>query len=338
MPVEVSPFDGSSASEADLAEHYAVTTAVVGLDHPTQSHPTLEQYAELIRRPRASVGPMLRWVAREGGRIVGHASAIHPEHENRHLTIARVSVLPERRRTGIGAALLRGMQSALTADGRRVVAAHGVKADAAGELWARGLGFVRTHAFVRQVLTLQEVDPALWQRPVADGFRLESWIGAAPEALLTEYARARRAMADAPNGEATYETEDWTPSRVRQHEADVRTQGVTSRVTVAVHEASGRVGALTELGLNGGGRSQAFQMDTAVVAEFRGHGLGLAIKGENLRWLVAEQPVVTEVFTQTAHNNEHMIRINLALGYETTAALAEVEMDAADLAERLARR
>jgi mycothiol synthase len=180
------------------------------------------------------------------------------------------------------------------------------------------------------------VDPILWQNPDVTGFRLESWTGAAPEALLTEYARARTAITDASNGESALEFEDWTPERVRTHEADQESRGVRHRVTVAVHDPSGRIAALTELGLRPEQPARAFQQDTAVVAEFRGHGLGLAVKSANLCWLRAEHADVEEIFTQTAHDNAHMIRVNHALGFTTTAALSELEVGVEALAERLA--
>ena len=337
MPIEISRFDAVSASDADLAEHYALDSAVMGLDYPNQSMPTLSEYVELIRHPLTGLGPIRRWVARDNGHIIGNISATLPEHENQHVGIVRAIVLPARRREGVGTELLREVLPTLIADGRTVVMGHGVKADASGESWARELGFVRTQAYVRQLLSVPETDTGLWQRPVADGFRLEGWTGRAPEALLAEYARARTAIVDAPNGESALAFENWTPERVRTHEADLRTQGVTSRVTVAVHEASGRIAGLTELGLRGGG-SKSFQLDTAVVAEFRGHALGLAVKGATLRWLATEHPAVTEVYTRTAHDNEHMIRINLALGYATTGVVAELEAGAAELAKRLEGR
>lgn len=107
---------------------------------------------------------------------------------------------------------------------------------------------------------------------------------------------------------------------------------------MAVEEAGGRVAAITELGMRDAQPTRASQMDTAVVAEFRGHGLGLAVKGAMLRWLTAERPAVEEIFTQTAHDNTHMIRINHAIGYATAATLAELETATADLAKRLAVR
>ncbi|MEY9928890.1 mycothiol synthase [Catenulispora sp. GP43] len=336
MPVEVRPFDPVSAPEAELVASYAVMSAVQSLDHPEQKLPTLEQYIELISAPTSLAGPMRRWLALEDSRVVGHASAIYPEHENRHMTIVRIVVTPERRRRGVGTALLRAILPDLGADGRTVVAGHGVKADASGEQWARALGFVRTHGFIRQILKVADVDQALWQHPVADGFRLERWIGAAPETCLAAYARARTAIADAPSGESTMAHRDWTPERVRVQEETMRAGNWGNRVVVAVHEASGEVAAITELSVRAEQPTRAFQGDTAVVAEFRGRGLGLAVKGAMLRWLTADRPEVEHVHTQTAHDNVHMARINFAVGFTTDAALSELEADLGDLVKRLA--
>ncbi|MEZ0110426.1 mycothiol synthase [Catenulispora sp. EB89] len=338
MSTEIGPFDPSSASDTELAESYAVMSAVMTEDHPGQLLPPLEEYVALIRRPRTALGPMSRWVAREAGHIIAAASVSLPENENRHLTIVRVIVPPGRRRQGLGTALLRAVLPAALADGRTVVMGNGVKADASGELWALELGFVRTEAYVRQFLTIADVDPALWERPVAEGFRLERWTGAAPEALLEEYARARTAMLDAPRGESAAGFKDWTPERVREHEADYRARDIENRVAVAVHEASGRVAAVTEVELWASQPGEAAQRDTVVAADFRGRGLGLAVKGAMLRWLTADRPAIEQVWTHTADDNTYMIRINHALGFVTTAVVAHVEVGADELAKRLEAR
>ncbi|MBS2531165.1 GNAT family N-acetyltransferase [Catenulispora sp. NF23] len=338
MPVEISLFDPFSASDADFAEHYGVMTAVMGLDHPRQSLPTLEEYVTQTRQPEAATRPKERWVAREDGRIIGSAYAAYPELENRHMATVRVIVTPTWRRQGIGTALLRVILPALRARGRTVVVGEGVKADASGDLWAREMGFAQTHAYVRQILNVPEAAPGLWQRPVSDGFRLERWIGGAPEELLEQYARGRSAILDAPIGDSTIEFEDWTPERVRAHEADLRARNVENRVVVAVQESSGRVAAITEIQLFASKPDWAGQGDTAVAADFRGHGLGLAVKGAMLRWLTAERPAIATISTHTAQDNAHMISINHALGYTTTATLAEFEADIAAVTKRVESR
>ncbi|GAA2062793.1 GNAT family N-acetyltransferase [Catenulispora yoronensis] len=335
MPIEFSLFDPSSAVEQDFAEHFDVTRSVMTVDHPEQPQPTLEEYVHLTSQPVTALGPIRRWVVREDGQIVGTASAMYPQRENRHAAVVRVAISPERRRRGMGTSLLQAILPDLAAEGRTVVGANGVKADASGELWARQLGFVRTRAHVRQILALTQVDPALWQRPVPQGFRLEHWTGAAPEALLAQYARARTAILDAPRGDTTLETEAWTPERVRAHEADLRDRDVQNHVIAAVHTASAQIAGITELELWPNQPNLAVQGDTAVATDFRGHGLGLAIKGAMLRRLTTERPAITEIYTHTTHDNTHMITINLALGFSTTAVLAELEIALADLVKRL---
>ncbi|MEY9934523.1 mycothiol synthase [Catenulispora sp. GP43] len=335
MPIEISVFDPSSASDVDVAQHYGLMKEVMTLDHPDQPLPTLGEYIELIGSPVTAAGPISRWVMREDGHIVAGASAIYPRHENSHVTLVRVVVRPARRREGAGTTMLRAVLPDLSIDGRTLVMANGVKADASGESWARELGFVRSRAHERQMLALADVDPALWERSVPDGFRLERWIGSAPENLLEEYARARTAILDAPRGDSQLETTAWTAERVRAHEADLRTHEVQSVVTVAVHEFSGRIAGITEIELWPNQPSQAMQMDTAVVAAFRGHGLGLAIKGAMLRWLRVERPAIAEIYTQTAHDNTYMNRINHDLGYTTLAVVAELQIGVAELTERL---
>lgn len=333
--VEVSEFDHLSVPAADIAEHYGVTMAVKDLDYPGQPTPTLEAYTALFRESASLMGPVKRWVAREDGRIVGTGSATYPEHENRHATLVRVNVLPTLHRRGIGTAILRAMLPNLGIDGRSVAIGYGIKADASGERWADKLGFVRTHAFVRQILTFAEVDTALWQNPVPDGFRLERWTGAAPEELIEQYARARTAIADAPVGDSTIAFPEWTPDRVRAHEAELSGQDAELRVIVARHEADGRIAGFTELGLWAAQPVRAQQLDTAVMAEFRGRGLGLAVKGAMVRWLTADRPAIMDVFTSTAYDNAHMIRVNHALGFRNDGVIADIEVGLAELAERL---
>jgi len=48
MPVEISLFDPSSASDADMAEHYDVTIAVGNEDYPGEQRSTLDEYARML--------------------------------------------------------------------------------------------------------------------------------------------------------------------------------------------------------------------------------------------------------------------------------------------------
>ncbi|WP_157597167.1 GNAT family N-acetyltransferase [Streptacidiphilus rugosus] len=98
-----------------------------------------------------------------------------------------------------------------------------------------------------------------------------------------------------------------------------------------MEERSGTVAGFTEIALDAEQRTRCRQGDTAVIADFRGGGLGLAMKSAMMRGLTADLPELEQVHTMTAPENTHMIRVNAALGYEPDHTLVSVEADAAVL-------
>ena len=99
--------------------------------------------------------------------------------------------------------------------------------------------------------------------------------------------------------DSSYQPPEWTSARVRQ-KAEVRAGGRVHRFVAAVQEPTGTLAGFTELGYGAEYPSVCYQEDTAVLREFRGRGLGRAIKAEMMRWLVAEQTGLEIVMTNTA--------------------------------------
>ena len=83
----------------------------------------------------------------------------------------------------------------------------------------------------------------------------------------------------------------------------------------AVHRASGHLVAFTELWLESDPEVVPDQLDTLVLREHRGHGLGVLVKVANLRRLVAARPGSSLIKTFNASENEHMVAINQRLGF-----------------------
>ncbi|MGK4585759.1 GNAT family N-acetyltransferase [Kitasatospora sp. HPMI-4] len=324
MHIDIAPFVPALATEHEIAECYEASTAVFRefSDWPA---PSYASFVEELRMPTSLLGSQRYWVARTGGRIVGMATLTLPEHENVELTITSVRVVPESRRQGIGTALLRATLPDSRAAGRVVVTGQGLKVGGEGEKWASALGFARVQEFVLQDLAVPDVDPRLWRVAAPDGYRAEQWTGAAPEALVAGYARARTAIMDAPAGESSLRFPDWTVDRVRRHEADLRERGEEQRIVVAVHESTGAVAGLTEMVISPSRPTLGYQQETAVLPAFRGHGLGRFIKARQMQWLRAERPEISRVATNTAADNSHMIRVNHQVGYRTNATVADVE-------------
>ena len=75
----------------------------------------------------------------------------------------------------------------------------------------------------------------------------------------------------------------------------------------------------TIVGVEGECPWHAGQFDTSVLADHRGHRLGLLLKIAMLRLLRDAEPQLRELITWNAASNEHMIAVNEMLGYEVVA-------------------
>jgi mycothiol synthase len=337
MKPEISELNPAEATDDELSQCYEVLRVTHAADQITRPVSDYVLWLRRLRVPSSTAGRRRLWVARADDRIVATSSADFPEDENGQLTYTMVRVSPQLRRQGIGTALLQATLPATRADGRSTVTGM-TKTGGAGDEWALGLGFAKVHEDVEQNLIVADADPARWDVPAPPGFRTERWIDAAPEELVAGYSRARTAITDAPSGESSLKSPDWTVQKVRTYEAELRDRGWEVRTVVAVDEASGTIAGVTAMGLHPTQDGVGLQMDTAVVADYRGHGLGLFIKAEMMRWLVADWPHLRLVTTNTAASNVYMRQVNHQLGYVTTDAISLVEADVETLDRNCRRR
>jgi mycothiol synthase len=314
--LDVRPFDALNATEAEIDEYHELRTAVYAVDYPDLPVQTRQETAAGLRTPSAQQGEELRWQARLDGRLVAQAMASLPGDGNEHIAGVQISVHPSCRRRGIGTALMDTITSVLRKRGRTVVEGYYITDGSTGDHFTRALGFDVVHTRVAQMLTFAEVDPRRWNVAVPDGYRLVRWIGRVPDDLVESYSRVRHAIADAPTGDSTYVTPDWSVARIRRLEAENRERGVEWRTVVAVDER-GEVAGLTEVERLPLTPDRLFQGDTAVLVAHRGHGLGLAMKADMLRWLTADNDDLDHVWTSTGATNTQMVDVNTKLGFET---------------------
>lgn len=151
-------------------------------------------------------------------------------------------------------------------------------------------------------------------RASAAGYRLELWTDHTPDDLVDAYAASReRLVLDVPAGGVTIDEERWDAARVRERESESLDGGMALLVAAAV-TAGGAIAGYTELDMPLG-RKFAYQYDTLVVRAHRGHGLGMLVKLANLVRLAEIAPERTVVYTWNADENEHMLAINIALGF-----------------------
>jgi GNAT superfamily N-acetyltransferase len=265
--------------------------------------------------------PAEAWLARDSdGEPCGWYQLSLPERENRQLAGVTPVVAPARRRGGRGTALLGHAADRARRAGRTLLTGHSAE-ESAGAAFARALGAAQrlTGVFYVQrprslpagrLAALRETAAA-----AAAGYSLVSWEGPTAEDRLVEVAALLAIESEAPRA-AGVEPPGWDPARVRAADQRVADQGQRFYTVAARAARSGRLVAITQLGVDPMDPSWGFQSLTAVAGPHRGHRLGLLVKVAMLELLAAHEPQLTQIETLTSAGNEHMTAINAELGFE----------------------
>ncbi len=267
---------------------------------------------------------------RDDGPVVGAAGMELAQRDNPHLTTVSIDVHPDARRQGVGTALLAEIERRALAGGRTVVA--GRHEERAGDPTPTpGTRLARAHGYEEVALDIQRdlatppdrarLDAlAAEARAAAAAYEVVTFTGAWPEAHAADRAvMGARMSTDAPTGDLDLHEEVWDVARVRQIEQTIEAMDRTLLVAAARHRSSDRVVAFTEITVPNGAPQRAFQWDTLVLAEHRGHRLGALVKLANLGQLALASPRTEVVATWNAHDNAPMIAVNEALGCQVVA-------------------
>ena len=270
-------------------------------------------------------------VARRGGRVVGIADLEMYRRENPHAARLDVRVLPEHRRRGIGSALVSEAERIARQCGRTEMGGLDetpLRPDYAdpADPFARRLGFKPAQRMVRRRLDLpldRVHEEALRRNPKSspEGYPLLTFEDRWPdEDILDRCELGRRMSTDVPLGDQLLDEEIWDEKRVRGLEAALVAQNRVKVITAARNAATGRLVAYTEVVVPRGAPESAWQHDTLVMREHRGHGLGFAIKVANLFAVAERYPAVRWINTWNAEENWPMIAVNEEMGFEVVAS------------------
>ena len=286
---------------------------------------------------------MQLFFVRVDGRMVARSWIRCEQQENLGSAFLHVDVLNDFTGRGIGRALLAHIEAVAVADGRNVLMTfteHPADFEADGPdvlkpatgtgalpASARAVRFAQRAGYqLEQVERFSSLamppDPDLLDAlereslAKAEPYELISWTDHCPDEHVEQLAVLMSRMStDAPTGGLSYEEETWDTARVRNVEDTWKQAGNISLVTAARHRESGELAAYSVLELAPGKPWLADQDDTLVAAGHRGHRLGMLVKIRNLRRLLADYPAVERVITFNAAENEHMLAINIALGF-----------------------
>lgn len=304
----VRALDAAAAPEHVLDRVHEVMAACHAEVNPEAPYRSRDEAVAFLRHPPGSETREY-WIAESEGECIGFGQL----SVGAALPTARVEILvhPDRRRAGHGTALLETVRRQAAAHGASVLI--GSHATDAGSRFAAAAGADDTQREVHSVLRL----PAAVAVAAVPGYRLRSWVGAAPKELVDSFARAREAINDAPFP-SDEEVAVWDAARVRDLEAALERREREVRVTVALDEQD-EVVASTELRVSRAPAATATTEDTSVVRQHRRKGLGRWVKVESLRRLQEERPDVTQVTTMNAEENRAMRGLNESLGFRPVA-------------------
>jgi GNAT superfamily N-acetyltransferase len=276
--------------------------------------------------------PSETWLAQDdSGKAVGCCNVTLPQRDNREVAFCQVMVTPERRRSGIGSALLAHCADNARQAGRTRLRSMVVDGSA-GEPFARAEGAT---GGIDEVMRTMDIDAGLPARlaelrsaalPHADGYEMLSWQAPTPEEHLSQLVDLHRIFADAPRDEGM-DPMVMDVDRIRSMEDTMLAVGVNRYTVVARHSADGQLAALTEIATEPETPGWGFQLLTSVRREHRGHRLGLLVKIAMLELLAEREPGLRHIFTGNAGANEHMIAINVQLGYREAAVIRSWELD-----------
>ncbi|MBD7980737.1 N-acetyltransferase [Oerskovia merdavium] len=195
--------------------------------------------------------------------------------------------------------------------------------------FALGRGFTLEQVERASVLRLP-VDPTLLDALDArsteaadDDYRLHTWWDEVPTVWEDQVAVLwTRMSTDIPNAGLDVAESPWDAARVRSHLRDLAGRHQHVLITVAEHAHTGTLAAFSVVQMPVPDVPFAFQEDTLVLREHRGHRLGMLVKIANLRAYEDRRPGERRINTWNAQENEHMLAINVALGFEPVGVAA----------------
>ena len=327
--VEVDPHD-----EVAFAAWFAVGEADGQLQRPGEPDWLLHEQQRISLGDEYSAVVLLAAV--EDGAVVGAARLDLPQKDNLHLCETVLVVHPDARRRGVGRALDDEVVRRVRALDRSTVLTMcdeppGWEGRSPGRLGATALGYAVVQQEVRRDIDLQ-LDPervARLEREIAPhvaDYDVRLWWDGCPDDLLEDCAALNQAMStDVPKDEMDWREEVWDGARLRRNEAKVAAMDRTHVAAGAVHRPSGRMVAFTTMGLPRTVPQRAYQWETLVLREHRGHRLGMLVKLTALQELAAKQPEARYISTWNAQENGPMIAVNDALGARTNGGIAALQ-------------
>ena len=335
MPGDIEIVEIDPSDEPGLRAFWEVEQAAVRADRP---HALLRTWPTLLNNAR-SPNPRYRrtfLAARDGSATVGVAEIGGSLSDNTHLATLEVSVLPDRRRRGVGRALHDEALRRCVADGRTSVVGEvfvptgADRAGAAPYAFAASMGLVPVHTEDHLVRPLPlEADVLARLRAATEeatrDHEVVTWREHCPDEHVEAFCEMRTRMdADVPLGEVDHTPVAYSVERLRADETSVARSyaGITAAVR---RRADGALGGYSQLYVPHG-ETHVLQDDTLVMPGHRGRRLGTLLKLATLGLLARSHPDAAAIHTWTAPDNTAMRRTNEEFRYRPVERMYEMQV------------
>ena len=305
------------ANEAQFAEFHAtyVAAQVEQWDRP---YSLIELRADLLD-DAGYVESAALLAFDEAGDPVGVGIAEFPQKDNQNLAYVDVKVVPERRRLGHGTRLIDHFIELARERDRTTLFAE-ARWDAGDErsghtAFAEARGFRLDLTDAHRVLFLPAELP---EAPARDGYTIQTW-RIVPEEFIDQYAVLLALIVqEAPSGDYPLENEFFDAARIRSDEDLLGRQQRQRQIAVAL-APDGRLAGHTQLVFSRADLEDAYQWDTLVLREHRGHGLGLSLKVAAMDAAADLLEGRKYIHTYNAVANGPMIAVNELMGFRLVA-------------------
>jgi len=264
------------------------------------------------------------YLAYVDGAPVGYVDMEMPYLDNLGNVQVQLSVLPAYRRRGVGRALIDMVVERARAAGRKTVMGHVLSRHPDGSMFAAAMDAQPGLEEVRSRLEVCLLDQARLDLLYADawrhaaGYRLTHWTGVPPAEIIDDVAYLDSRL------DVLAEPAKADPEKIREGEQRAARRGRISYHAGALYGS--RLVAWTKIAGDAVGQAHAWQNITLVDPEHRGRRLGTLVKLANLAHVRALRPGLERIDTCNAASNEHMLRINRAIGFRPIDSLIYWQM------------